>query len=298
MARCSGREHPSGLTFAPSTKGRTRCVPNRYCGSRTSISPNFVCQRSFFHLGDASEGVDESPAPSPPPGSRPNCAAPPVPTDASPPQCALPQRRLPSIPPRRLRPPAQSTRPACEAPDAPAKDRTVDIAVEFLWLAEGRGFRGEVAPQRPAALRTGIAAIHGERRYGVEIAVGCPFGHGAGERDDDVLGPDRDRLAPAVAHAENLRYGLSLALDLHGKIMDARAELSLDALFAEPSDQRPDKAVVLVVFREHQRRHVLQAVDQVEEAVHVELHFQKAVPVLEGKHGPPKDPEIALEQAL
>ena len=35
MARCSGREHPSGLTFAPSTNGRTRCVPKRYCGSRT-----------------------------------------------------------------------------------------------------------------------------------------------------------------------------------------------------------------------------------------------------------------------
>src|SRR5271166_495943 len=121
MARCSGREHPNGLTFAPSTKGRTRCVPNRYCGSRTSISPNFVCQRSFFHPGDASEGVDESPAPSPPLGSRPNCAAPPVPADASLPPSALPQRRLPSIPPRRLRPPARSMRPASEAQDAPAK---------------------------------------------------------------------------------------------------------------------------------------------------------------------------------
>ena len=40
MARCSGREHPSGFTFAPSTNGRTRRVPNRYCGSRTSISPS------------------------------------------------------------------------------------------------------------------------------------------------------------------------------------------------------------------------------------------------------------------
>src|SRR5208337_5523450 len=121
MARCSGREHPSGFTFAPSTNGRTRRVPNRYCGSRTSISPNFVCQRSFFTLGDASEGVDESPAPSPPPASRPNCAAPPVPADASPPPSALPQRRLPSIPPPRLRPPARSMRPACEDRDTPAK---------------------------------------------------------------------------------------------------------------------------------------------------------------------------------
>src|SRR5271166_5583019 len=97
MARCSGREHPSGLTFAPSTNGRTRRVPNRYCGSRTSISPNFVCQRSFFHLGDASVGVGESPAPSPPPAARPNSSAPPVPEDASPQPSALPQHRLPSI---------------------------------------------------------------------------------------------------------------------------------------------------------------------------------------------------------
>src|SRR5271166_3548990 len=120
MARCSGREHPSGLTFAPSTNGRTRCFPNRYCGARTSISPNFVCQRSFFRLGDASAGVGESPAPSPRPAARPNCATPPVPEDASPRPSALPPRRLPSMPPRRLRPPAQSTTPAGEAPDAPA----------------------------------------------------------------------------------------------------------------------------------------------------------------------------------
>src|SRR5208283_5189764 len=59
--------------------------------------------------------------PSPPPASRPNCAAPPVPADASPPPSALPQRRLPSIPPPRLRPPARSMRPACEDRDTPAK---------------------------------------------------------------------------------------------------------------------------------------------------------------------------------
>src|SRR6516165_2742005 len=50
MARCSGREHPRGTTFALRMNGRTRFVPLRYCGSKTSISPNFVCQRSFFTL--------------------------------------------------------------------------------------------------------------------------------------------------------------------------------------------------------------------------------------------------------
>src|SRR5271165_2892215 len=157
MARCSGREHPSGLTFAPSTKGRTRSVPNRYCGSRTSISPNFVCQRSFFHLGDASEGVDECPAPSPRPGSQPNCAAPPVPKDASPPPSALPQRRLPSIRPRRLQPPARSMRPASEdgprsgegsfgEDDPLAATRRRERGVEGALVGE----RGEVAEEDEA----------------------------------------------------------------------------------------------------------------------------------------------------
>ena len=81
----------------------------------------FRMPAEFFHPGDASEGVDESPDSSPPLGSRPNCAAPPVPEDASPPPSALPLRRLPSIPPRRLQPPARSMIPACEAWHAPAK---------------------------------------------------------------------------------------------------------------------------------------------------------------------------------
>jgi hypothetical protein len=41
-------EHSRGTTFALRMNGRTRFVSLRYCGSKTSISPNFVCQRSFF----------------------------------------------------------------------------------------------------------------------------------------------------------------------------------------------------------------------------------------------------------
>src|SRR5208337_731480 len=169
MARCSGREHPSGLTFAPSTNGRTRCVPNRYCGSRTSISPNFVCQRSFFRLGDASAGVDESPAPSPRPAARPNCATPPVPEDASPRPSALPPRRLPSMPPRRLRPPAQSTTPAGEAPDAPATPpsaphrstpRPPSVTSRQINQTEPTLHRFESHPQREAFPRLDADALH------------------------------------------------------------------------------------------------------------------------------------------
>src|ERR1700674_1457277 len=105
MARCSGREHPRGTTFALRMNGRTRFVSLRYCGSKTSISPNFVCQRSFFYLGDASKVVDEFLSRSLSPGSRPIPASPLALTAAFPRQSALRSRRPPrDFPPNSLRP--------------------------------------------------------------------------------------------------------------------------------------------------------------------------------------------------
>src|ERR1700686_4912086 len=52
------------MTFALRRNGRTLLLSNRYRGSRTAISPSFVCQRSFFYLGGASEVVDEFLVPS------------------------------------------------------------------------------------------------------------------------------------------------------------------------------------------------------------------------------------------
>src|SRR5208282_2423737 len=76
IARCKGGEQLRGLTFALSTNGRTRLFSNRYCGSRTVISPNFVCHWSFLYLGDASRPHGEPPVPSPRPAPKPNSASP------------------------------------------------------------------------------------------------------------------------------------------------------------------------------------------------------------------------------
>src|SRR5271155_5587203 len=38
------------MTFALRRNGRTLLLSNRYRGSKTAISPSFVCQRSFFTL--------------------------------------------------------------------------------------------------------------------------------------------------------------------------------------------------------------------------------------------------------
>src|SRR5271168_4189041 len=75
---------PRGMTFALRRNGRTLLLSNRYRGSRTAISPSFVCQRSFFYLGDASEVVDEFLVPSLRPASPPTPASPPAPNAASP----------------------------------------------------------------------------------------------------------------------------------------------------------------------------------------------------------------------
>src|SRR5260370_1385327 len=90
-----GGVHGRGTTFALRMNGRTRFVSLRYCGSKTSISPNFVCQRSFFYLGDASKVVDEFLSRSLSPGSRPILASPLAPTAAFPRQSALRSPRPP-----------------------------------------------------------------------------------------------------------------------------------------------------------------------------------------------------------
>ena len=140
---------PERAHLRPSTNGRTRCFPIRYCGSRTSISPNFVCQRSFFYLGDASAGVGESPAPSPRPASRPKCATPRVPEDASP-RHPLFGRVGFLHAPRRLRPPAQSKTPAGEAPDAPQRRHQRIIAQIPDDIPR---FRKSIKPNLPYATR-------------------------------------------------------------------------------------------------------------------------------------------------
>ncbi|KIU01500.1 hypothetical protein QU38_01300, partial [Staphylococcus aureus] len=61
--------------------------------------------------------------------------------------------------------------------------------------------------------------------------------------------------------------------------------------------QGADEAVILIVLGENQRRQIRQPVDRIKETVHVELHFEKALPVLECEHGAPQIPEVGLEKA-
>src|ERR1700692_260472 len=93
------------MTFARRRNGRTLLLSNRYRGSRTAISPSFVCQRSFFYLGDASEVVDEFLVPSLRPAAPPTPAYAPRPHPPPPPPPTFRTPRI-SLPP----PPSPSLR--------------------------------------------------------------------------------------------------------------------------------------------------------------------------------------------
>lgn len=89
---------------------------------------------------------------------------------------------------------------------------------------------------------------------------------------------------------------LAVAGDVKINVGDDGAVLELDAVVHQPLLKRQDERFVLVVFGEFQGRQVRHAVDVVDEAVQVQLHLQHRVPLLEGKHGPPVEPEVAVEE--
>ncbi len=92
----------------------------------------------------------------------------------------------------------------------------------------------------------------------------------------------------------DLVIGCNIECDIH----HLRVELNLDALLTKPCDQRQHERLVLVVLSELQCAEVRQAVDVVNETLNVELHLQGAVPLLEGKHRSPVEPEVGVEEIL
>ena len=56
-----------------------------------------------------------------------------------------------------------------------------------------------------------------------------------------------------------------------------------------------DHGLVLVIAGEAQRFEIRQTAHMVDEALDVPLHLQSTVPILEGKHGAPVEPEVGVQ---
>ncbi len=88
----------------------------------------------------------------------------------------------------------------------------------------------------------------------------------------------------------------ALAVELHVRHLHAEVELHAEAL--KVLDHRQDHGLILVVLRKAQRREIGKSADVVDIALDIELHLQRAVPVLKGEHRAPVEPEVGIEHLV
>jgi hypothetical protein len=71
--------------------------------------------------------------------------------------------------------------------------------------------------------------------------------------------------------------------------------MELHAVVLQIFDHRQHDGLVLVVLGEAQRREIRQTADMVDISLHIALHFQRALVILEGEHRAPVQPEIGVK---
>ncbi len=96
----------------------------------------------------------------------------------------------------------------------------------------------------------------------------------------------------------NLLCDLLLRRDIELDIRDRDAVAELDACSLEVVHHRRDEVRELVAAAELQCREVGKAAYMMDEAVHVELHLEGGVPVLEREHRAPVAPEVGMQQVV
>ena len=162
-------------------------------------------------------------------------------------------------------------------------------------MAEGGVLRGDFLPQIPA-----VARLDGgvEPRRLVLRADGAALDAAAvGDEEQVVLRQVQHLFLTLVLHGDGA--GLFLAvLDLEADVRDLRLVLELHAVLLQVGDHGQDDGLVLVVPGKAQGGEIRQTADVVDIALEIELHLQCAVPVLEGKHGAPVEPEIRREHLI
>ncbi len=91
---------------------------------------------------------------------------------------------------------------------------------------------------------------------------------------------------------------LSAVFNLEADIHYLGVEMELAAVAFQIFHHRQDHGLILVVLGKTQGAQIGQAVDVVDEALHIQLHFQGAVAIVEGEHGAPVGPEIGFEDLV
>ena len=84
-------------------------------------------------------------------------------------------------------------------------------------------------------------------------------------------------------------------MDVEFHIDDLGVVVELDIVRFQILDHGEDHGLILVVLRESQGLEIRQTAHMVDEAFDVEFHLQGAVPVLEGEHSAPVEPEVGVQ---
>ena len=130
------------------------------------------------------------------------------------------------------------------------------------------------------------------------VAVAGGIGAAAVGDEHKVVLDEINGLLLAVLHIDDLAGYLLVALCFNNDIADIHAVFDADAVALQVLDQRQDHALVLIVLCKAQGAEIGQAIDVVDIAAEVALHFQGAGPLLEGEHGLPIQPEVGAPEAL
>ena len=170
------------------------------------------------------------------------------------------------------------------------------IVAELVGVAEGGVLCGDLAPHIPAAALLDLGVVG---RGGVLAAHrGVLHAAAVGDEHEIVLG-EVDGLASCRRGGRRCAWRpCGRALQSNSTFVDLHAEVELHAEALEVLDHRQDHGLILVVLREAQRREVGQSADVVDIALDIELHLQRAVPVLKGEHRAPVEPEVGIEHLV
>ena len=171
----------------------------------------------------------------------------------------------------------------------------VGVGTELVGPTEGGVLGGDVAPHRPDAALLDVPDPLGR---GVVVPPRGVFDRRAvGNEDEVVLG---DVASSALSALDPLDPASDLAFrgDVEHDVGDLRVVHNRDALLLEPLDEREDQRVVLVEASELDGAEIRHPTEVLDEAVHVELHLQGAVPGPDGEHRQPIHPEVAGEELL
>ena len=169
------------------------------------------------------------------------------------------------------------------------------LGAELFRVTEGGILCGDLLPQIPA-----VAGLDG----GVEAGSLILCTHGAafhaaavGDEQQIVLGQvDVGGLA-LVLHGDRACQ-LAALLDVKLHIRDLGVVVELHAKAFQIVHHRQDDGLVLVIAGKAQSGKVRQTTDVVDIAFEVQLHLQRAVPVLESEHGAPVQPEVGVEHLV